>query len=103
MVCASLFGARTPLTTVLVAAFGSVTGICSTLAAAGRPGPCRFAAGIEQHDPGPRVATNDSFDALAIVPPRCAQFAVDGFKRSDVRIHASVQTMRHSRQNAHET
>ena len=33
MVCASLFGARTPLTTVRVAAFGSVTGITSIFAA----------------------------------------------------------------------
>ena len=67
MVCASLFGARTPVTTVLVAAGGRVTGICSTLAAPRAAVQCyrclvtpgRFAAGLKQHNPRPRVAAND--------------------------------------------
>ena len=95
-----------PVTTVLVAAFRQCHRNRFDLGRArlsrSFTATRRVTTGLEQHHPRSRVATDDGFDALAIVPARGPHVAANGFERGDMGVDTSVQTMRHSRQDAHE-
>jgi hypothetical protein len=53
--------------------------------------------------PGAPVASNDALNALAIVPAGSLKCAVDGFERCHRRVDTSIQTMRYSGCNAHQS